>query len=369
MSYTNPPTDDEIEISIFGQGYGECVLIHLFQNNWIIIDSCINPSTRKPAALEYLESIGVDTNSAVKAIIATHWHDDHIRGIGKTFASCSSADFFCSDALNYKEFITLVETYENNIMAKDTGIDEFKQIVKIMIERETIPHFASANQLIWKKEMIGSKGEKHNCLIHSLSPSSRSKLAAMVDIQRNQQREKSPKKRVIASSPNHAAIALWVSIGDYNILLGSDLEETGHPLEGWTAILNSQLRPEGVASCFKVPHHGSANAHHDDIWNKMIDLNHISILTPFVKGNKTLPSKEDVQRICGRSSNSFSSSSLIVKRRVKRGQLIEKMIKDTVKSIRLTNPSFGQVRIRIPNDRKSLIELFLSAVPLNKLYN
>jgi len=44
-------------------------------------------------------------------------------------------------------------------------------------------------------------------------------------------------------------------VGDVCILLGSDLEEDKN--NGWSSILNSDVRPKKKASLFKIPHHGS----------------------------------------------------------------------------------------------------------------
>lgn len=75
------PAPDQIEISVFGPGFGECVLVHLGEGHWIIVDSCMNRTVRKPAALAYFDEIGIDPAAAVEAVVATHWHDDHVSGI------------------------------------------------------------------------------------------------------------------------------------------------------------------------------------------------------------------------------------------------------------------------------------------------
>jgi hypothetical protein len=54
------PAGDEIEINVFGPGYGECCLVHRGGSKWIIIDSCVDVDTGRPAALTYLDNIGVD---------------------------------------------------------------------------------------------------------------------------------------------------------------------------------------------------------------------------------------------------------------------------------------------------------------------
>jgi hypothetical protein len=74
-SLATPPSPDELEISIFGPGYGECIVAHLGDNSWFVVDSCIDVYTKRPAALTYFEKIGVNPSVSVKQIIATHWHD------------------------------------------------------------------------------------------------------------------------------------------------------------------------------------------------------------------------------------------------------------------------------------------------------
>lgn len=98
-----PPQPHEIEISLFGPGYGECIVAHLGAGEWMIVDSCIDKSAR-PAALEYLRTIGVNASQHVKWVLATHWHDDHIRGLSDIVSECESAEFACSMALRNKEF-------------------------------------------------------------------------------------------------------------------------------------------------------------------------------------------------------------------------------------------------------------------------
>jgi glyoxylase-like metal-dependent hydrolase (beta-lactamase superfamily II) len=75
-----PPTADQIEINIFGPGYGECCLFHFGGGKWIIIDSCVDDEIGQPAALAYLDNIGINPAEGVELVIASHWHDDHVKG-------------------------------------------------------------------------------------------------------------------------------------------------------------------------------------------------------------------------------------------------------------------------------------------------
>ena len=93
-----PPDENEFEVVLLGPGYGESIVLHIGYGAWVIVDSCINHEG-KPRALEYLESIGVNPAQGVDLIVATHWHDDHIRGMAKLVEVCSKANFCCTNAL------------------------------------------------------------------------------------------------------------------------------------------------------------------------------------------------------------------------------------------------------------------------------
>src|SRR5262249_14986688 len=54
------PAADELEVTVFGPGFGECIVAHLGHDRWIVIDSCIDSRSDKPAVLAYFEHIGVD---------------------------------------------------------------------------------------------------------------------------------------------------------------------------------------------------------------------------------------------------------------------------------------------------------------------
>jgi beta-lactamase superfamily II metal-dependent hydrolase len=95
-----------------------------------------------------------------------------------------------------------------------------------------------------------------------LSPSDASLVLAHRNIATLLPQPKTTKLHIPALTPNHAAVVLWINIGEAFILLGSDLEETGNPDMGWSVILGSRTDPMGKASIFKIPHHGSSTADH-----------------------------------------------------------------------------------------------------------
>ena len=77
-----PPEKSEFEITFLGPGYGESIVLHVGSGIWVVVDSCID-SDGTSSALNYLESIGLNPSRDVALIVATHWHDDHIRGMSQ----------------------------------------------------------------------------------------------------------------------------------------------------------------------------------------------------------------------------------------------------------------------------------------------
>lgn len=48
-----PPNSDQIELTLFGPGFGECIAVHFGEGRWIVVDSCIDKKTGNPAVLDY----------------------------------------------------------------------------------------------------------------------------------------------------------------------------------------------------------------------------------------------------------------------------------------------------------------------------
>lgn len=111
----HPPPADTLEISLFGTGVGEGLAVHLGDGNWALVDTCREISNGIPLNLAYLESIGVDVEVAVKIIIATHWHDDHVDGLSNIIDRCPNARLAFSQALACDEFLSLVQLYGDHL--------------------------------------------------------------------------------------------------------------------------------------------------------------------------------------------------------------------------------------------------------------
>jgi Metallo-beta-lactamase superfamily len=364
MSLTDPPAADEIEVSIFGPGYGETIVVHLALGEWLIVDSCIDKRINRPASTAYLHKLGINPGSAVKILLASHWHDDHIGGLADVFDECRVAKFFCSAALQTSEFVTLVRLA--GARSIDRGVQEFKKILDLLKERASSgnagPEWAIEDRRLWHRAHQSSAVE-----IFALSPSSASQTLSFNDISRLMPEVEKQKKRIVAPTPNNAAVVLWINIGNDSIILGSDLQQTSTNSMGWSAIVNSTTRPSGMAEVFKIPHHGSENGHHAGVWARMLQSNPQAVLTPFINGGVALPTNRDVRRICRITPNVFSTKQLQFNQQKRRRGALDRAIKQVVRSIRTIPNVPGHVRLRknLSNQNAGWrVELFDGAVQL-----
>lgn len=371
INLCEPPESDQIEISLFGPGYGESVLLHGGDNSWLLVDSCINPISKRPSPLEYLDKIGINPSKGIKLVVATHWHDDHIRGLGEVYRSCEMAEFVTSAAMRSDEFLTVVYALGRRSLMETSGVHEFYKVMEILKERRSLTalRFAISDRLIWRKS-ISPIGAGLPCEVHSLSPSDESMKLALKEIGNLLPIERRPKTRAVAKRPNHFAVVLWVRIGQICILMGSDLENTKDPGTGWSVIVNSNTRPQGKACIFKIPHHGSKSADDPSVWTKMLEQDPISILTPFMRGNLVLPTKSDANRICENTKSAYSTANIVSKRPKKKDKTVEKTIRETVRKIKQVSSSTGHIRLRTKDLQPPTtwnIDLFGDALPLKEL--
>ena len=296
-----PPSPDQIEVCIFGPNYGECVLIHLGSANWIVIDSCIYEA--EPVLVAYFRALGVDPAQAIKVVIATHWHDDHCKGLSQVLRLAPTAEVWIALALTNHEFLRfLTRMGENKTAVAGNKLSEFSNVIDEIANRERAGlvnyGLAAANTLIYRSDASFS-GHGFACEVIALSPSQSDTFNFMRRIADTMPQIRKTKVCVPSPSPNDVSIVTRVSVGPIAILLGADLENSGTPTAGWEAII-SRARQSGssppAASLYKIPHHGSENAHNPEIWNELLKPNPMAVLTPWRKAGRRLPTSNGIER-------------------------------------------------------------------------
>lgn len=369
-----PPRPDEIEVSLFGPGIGECIVAHIGYNEWIIVDSCVETSTKEPTPLNYLKKLGVDPCRSVKLFVVTHWHSDHIRGASQIAKECAAATICFSEALMKEEFLTLVSAYSGLehpvILDRETcGTKEISSIIKTIKARcnQKGPYYplhydlASANKRIYKRKQHDIKIE-----IWALSPSSQAIIDSLTEVARLIPTPSKDEIRKVIPVPtkNHNAIVLLLKCDDIiNILLGSDLEETADQLTGWSAVVNSNNRPTGKSKIYKIPHHGSKNAHSHMVWENMLEAQSVGILTTKIGGKAGIPKNSDIKRLKEYTPHLFCTLEPSVKKQ-KHDRIVEKTIKGILKRRIPLIGDMGQIQIRVKQNSELTIGLKEPAIQL-----
>jgi len=368
---TTRPAEDELEISLFGPGVGECIVVHLGENNWMIIDSCLNPETRNPIALDYLTYLGVNPSESVKLIVITHWHSDHINGIGTIVDSCPQMRICYSSALLKKEFIALVNLFSgnNSIVDRNTSTTrEMSHIMKTLQKRcnknhdynidKMIP--TTADRILFRRSL-----NKIQVEVIALAPSSKSIHNSLLEFASLMPKPGDLRQVIPSPSPNHNAIPLWVKFGNVFLLLGADLPETTDLATGWSAIVSSKIKhwENGKAIIFKIPHHGSQTAHSQDVWNELLSPEPISILTTKLGGRSSIPKARDIDRIKKLSSSVFSTNEP-QSNRIKRDRTVEKTFQGVIKRRKVIGNKVGQIQMRVNLENGVMVNLGSPATEL-----
>ena len=344
----NPPKIDEVEITLFGPGFGESLVIHLGDGRWIIIDSCIDSETAEPAALCYLARIGVDPASSVSHVIATHWHDDHVGGLSKVVEACANAIFCCAAALTSPEFLNLVTAFNKRAIAVTTGLSEIEKVLYLLMQRHAEPKYVLGDMPILT---LPATSNAPQARLTALSPVNAEYSRFLQSLARHVPTSLTTKYRFPRPHENDISIATIVSVGDACALLGADLETTSSPHRGWNAVLASTNRPADVASLFKVPHHGSVTGQHDDIWNDLLTSQPVAILTPWNRGSK-LPTRGDRARIASYAERSFITARGSAASKPS-NYAIAKTIRESKITISAAEPRTGRITARIPIGAKA----------------
>lgn len=328
--------NDIIETVLIGTGggYGESIVIHLGNNDWIVIDSCVNPKTMTPLPLDYLKEKGVDFRSDVKLIICTHWHDDHILGLSTLLKECENAIFSFAHATDRVKFLKLVKLDFNKIKDEATisSTIEISNCLEIVSKRDQIVKRASEDRILLKKEIKGLSYE-----VISLSPSDFVLQQFDEEISTLITEYGDTNKKIINNRPNDKSVAILVKINDHRILLGSDLEVAEDRRKGWHCIVDKSQAIDSKSMIFKIPHHGSATGYNKDVWNRLVDDNAIAKLSSWNRGAK-LPNLEMLETFLDHTESLFITSLPISNSKPK------KRDKDLSKTINKFNSSLREVK-------------------------
>ncbi|NEX17829.1 MAG: hypothetical protein C1943_14720 [Halochromatium sp.] len=365
--FGSPPSPETLELTLFGPGYGESLLAHIGSGHWILVDSCIDSKSGRPAALAYLDQLGLDPADVVDMIVASHWHDDHVRGLSTILEACPRACFCLSSALTEREFAAMVSRFDlRNQLAGGSGVSELNRVYSLLQGRVAKRAIADRRLLTLSGGDLAHAGPVE---LWALSPSDRQVEKFLFGLASMMPNVGETKYRASVRNRNDLCVALWLSVGDNHILLGSDLEHACDADIGWKAVLSSTAKPQQRASVFKVPHHGSVTGHCPDVWDVMVTEESMALVTPFRKGRTSLPGRDDTARILSYTANAYITAAAQANTPRHRPPAVEKTLREMGMKLRPALPDTGALRLRknlIDHCSEWQIEMFLGAQHLSE---
>ena len=335
-SLRRKPSNDEIEITLFGKGVGECIVMHLGFGRYVTIDSFVNSETKNPIALDYLESLGVSAKS-IDYIIVTHWHKDHVLGIAKLANEVSSTARFVMPAIiNDECFVNFLEINRQQLNSQ-SPVAEFCSALKIIEERDLKIVLATKDRLLMQQEVTGASASNECISLYALSPND-TQLFRYQTYMKQLVVEQTKRPSYTSLTENEISIALWLDFVNDRALLGGDLEK-----DGWKEIVDNKIL-SGKASLFKVPHHGSPTGYLDEVWKKLLVSLPVALLSVYAPSG--LPADDDVQRVKEQSKGVFVAGSRA--KVLSRPEFFKKLRSCSSVELRSLDTPIGIVRARKP---------------------
>lgn len=326
-----------------GPGYGECTVIHRGDGEWVVVDSCYRTNTGN-LALGYLERLGVDVAASVRTIVATHWHDDHVRGIASLFEQAVRAEFIMSASIRPSE----LEAATGNAAASrfTSGVSELQRVTEIARN-------ADGGTRVLRPVVAGTRIFSSQALpvseIWVLSPSPADVQIGWEHISAElaSLRNSVGLRRAASLDPNDTSVVIGIETKFGPLLLGADLEHQSSVRDrGWHAVMDLHSVPNMPARLFKIPHHGSINADCPEVWEHRVQDEAVAVLAPFNRGRVSLPTQVDTKRIRARAANAYRTTGTIQALK-KRDQTTTKTIREATKTFMPNTFIPGHIQVRV----------------------
>ena len=290
---------DLVNITVFGPGFGESIIIYIPSLGWGVIDSCIHRAknvTINPA-LEFLKSQNV---TRLSFLVLTHPHNDHFQGLnlliehflGRIERIC----YYSGDGIReYRTFLA------KKHLLREPGLVALSRIFKKFAQaKEAGAHILKMSERteIVRRNRYGNSEVE----IIALSPSEES-IARYVQLLH----EAIPRKdghfsgEMKDNDHNLLSSAILCKVQNLSLIFGSDLEVGKTKHMGWKGVMRNPDSPELAAHFVKIPHHGSENAFYEPVWKEFSKNSlPVSVITPYDRSS--LPRIEMIKRISKFSS-------------------------------------------------------------------
>ncbi|MEM9086211.1 MAG: MBL fold metallo-hydrolase [Pseudomonadota bacterium] len=329
------PKRNEIEVSVFGKGIGECSVVHIGNGKWVVVDSFLDDSG-VPIARSYLEKLGFGGNS-IELVVLTHWHDDHIKGASSLLSWAPEALVSYPSVLSQDEFRAAIQRASPAAgTAYTSGVHELARVSSALKERPDTRRLALSQRTIYESELakvitLSPSDEDIELFLNEISnwPTANDVVTVL----------KKPNR-------NDTSVATLIDIDGTQLLFGADLEIRGE-LSGWQAVHDLYWNGRPPCSFYKIAHHGSPNAHYIPKWRNMLQNNVYAVLTPYGRGRTPRPSNDDVTRINSETQNGFSAGRTNLMRSRREHNSVRRTLSDASIELKRICQKLGHVRLRL----------------------
>ena len=242
---------DLVNITVFGPGFGESIIIYIPSLGWGVIDSCIHRAknvTINPA-LEFLKSQNV---TRLSFLVLTHPHNDHFQGLnlliehflGRIERIC----YYSGDGIReYRTFLA------RKHLLREPGLVALSQIFKKFAQaKEAGAHILKMSERteIVRRNRYGNSEVE----IIALSPSEES-IARYVQLLH----EAIPRKdghfsgEMKDNDHNLLSSAILCKVQNLSLIFGSDLEVGKTKHMGWKGVMRNPDSPSLQPTLLKYP--------------------------------------------------------------------------------------------------------------------
>jgi hypothetical protein len=346
-----PPADDELEVSIFGPGKGECIVVHVPNGPWFVVDSHIvrdSGGERSVAAAYLKDTLGVES---VFGVFFTHWHSDHTGGALSLLEAFAPAIAVVGlpAAFSKQE----LASYLADQIPEDETVKPIRDLLGTM-------SFLEKNKAVDRVRLtyrvnLAPSGAAWN--LEALSPSAEDEKGALAELT----------DRRSSYDRNSTSVVLRLEVAGMIVILCSDLPKGKNDLCGWRRIVATQ-GSRLVADIVKVGHHGSSTAFYEPAWSLMGQSGRtVAGITPFPAAKGHLPRPEMVKEIGQHCDRLFISAEAKNSSRAGRVSIAHTpFVRYTpVRTVPFSN--VGHIRVRMLNSgAPPNVELFGGAFERSK---
>jgi|HubBroStandDraft_1064217.scaffolds.fasta_scaffold34309_3 hypothetical protein len=284
-----PPTADELEVSVFGYRKGECIVVHVPNGPWFVVDSMAvyRKEDRVAIATAYLcDCLHV---TEVYGVFLTHWHDDHTAAAGQLIRQFGPK--LAMVGLPISNSSRELMSYVADLVPNEQRAALVKDLLSVISVLGELTHVQVVT--IQDRTQLAPSGATWR--LDSLSPSfddARHQAATLVSFLPG-----FVGPPPISFDVNSGCAVLRLEVDGIVVLFQSDLDVGDSPTRGWQNI-HRVYQQQLSANIVKIGHHGSHTAFHLPSWNAISAANKPhGAVTPYPARGVALPRAKEIAQL------------------------------------------------------------------------